>query len=95
MLFFGKDGVHAGASGVVYGYFAYLVVRGFYEKSWKAIFLSVAVLFVFQGLLIGLVPGHKPGISWEGHLFGALGGISAAGMMSKGRKERKSVRTEG
>jgi membrane associated rhomboid family serine protease len=78
ILIFGTPGIHAGASSVVYGYFAYLVVRGFYEKSWRAIVLGLVVLLVFQVLLFGLLPTAGRHVSWMGHLFGALGGVAAA-----------------
>jgi membrane associated rhomboid family serine protease len=91
ILFFGKAGVHAGASSVVYGYFAYLVARGVYEKSWRAVLLSVAVLLVFQGMLFGLLPNTGHQVSWIGHLFGALGGITAAGTLAKDKKASPSL----
>ncbi|MEM8954728.1 MAG: rhomboid family intramembrane serine protease [Verrucomicrobiota bacterium] len=86
ILMFGTPGLHAGASCIVYGYFAFLVVRGLYEKSWHAIVLGIVILLVFQGLLNGLLPSAGKQISWVGHAFGALGGIAAAGTLAKERK---------
>ena len=69
--------VHIGASGIVFGYAAYLVARGIYSRRVAEIALGVAVLAVWgTTLLQGLVP--EDGISWQGHLFGAIGGVIAA-----------------
>jgi membrane associated rhomboid family serine protease len=83
--------VHIGASGIVFGYAAYLVARGIYSRSTVQIALGVAVLAVWgTTLLRGLVP--EDGISWQGHLFGAIGGVLAARLL-----HRRAVRagTEG
>lgn len=69
--------LHIGASGIVFGYISYLVVRGLYSRSMLHFAAGILVFVVWGGtLLTGLVP--EPGISWQGHLFGALGGILAA-----------------
>ena len=79
--------VHIGASGIVFGYAAYLVARGVYSRSAMQIALGVVVLAVWgTTLLRGLVP--EDGISWQGHLFGAVGGVLAARMLHR-RAERK------
>lgn len=71
-------GVTIGASGVVFGLFAYLLVRGFYNRDWRQILLAI-VLFLFYGsLLWGLVPQFGTNISWQAHFFGAVGGVLAA-----------------
>lgn len=71
--------VHIGASGVCFGLFGYLLFRGFYERKFASVILSLCVAFVFGGTLAGAVPGMAmPGVSWEGHLFGLLGGILVA-----------------
>jgi membrane associated rhomboid family serine protease len=83
--------VHIGASGIVFGYAAYLVARGIYSRSPVQIALGVLVLAVWgTTLLRGLVP--EDGISWQGHLFGAVGGVLAARLL-----HRRAVRagTEG
>ncbi len=83
--------VHIGASGIVFGYAAYLVARGIYSRSVMQIVLGVVVLAVWgTTLLRGLVP--EDGISWQGHLFGAIGGVLAARLL-----HRRAVRagTEG
>jgi membrane associated rhomboid family serine protease len=78
--------VHIGASGIVFGFAAYLVARGVYSRSVAQMALGVVVLAVWgTTLLRGLVP--EDGISWQGHLFGAIGGVLAARMLHK-RAER-------
>ena len=69
--------VHIGASGLIFGLLGYLLSRGVFEKKIWPILGTLVGLFFFAGSLRGLFPG-VPGISWEGHLFGFLGGILAA-----------------
>lgn len=73
----GGTGVHLGASVLVFGWLAYLLVRGLFTRDLGQVALGVFLLVVYGGLLWGVLPG-QPGISWEGHLFGALGGVAAA-----------------
>ncbi|MCS6813832.1 MAG: rhomboid family intramembrane serine protease [Cyanobacteria bacterium] len=74
--------VHIGASGVVFGYLGYLLLRGYFERSVTAIGFSIVVAILYGGTLFGLLPIHR-GISWEGHLFGFLGGVLAAYLLAK------------
>lgn len=83
---FGSPAFHIGASGVIFGYLGFLLLRGYFERSFAAIFLSVVVAFFYGSLVWGVLPG-QPGISWEGHLFGFIGGILAARLL--GRKKQK------
>ncbi len=69
--------VHIGASGVVFGYLGFLMLAGWYARSLGAIALSVAVTVMWGGVVAGVLPG-QPGISWQAHLGGFLGGILAA-----------------
>ncbi len=74
--------IHIGASGIVFGFAAYLVARGIYSRRVAEIALGVAVLAVWgTTLLQGLVP--EDGISWQGHLFGAIGGVLAARVLHR------------
>jgi membrane associated rhomboid family serine protease len=73
----GAGTVHLGASGLVFGFAAYLVLRGIWSRSLAELAVGVVVVALFGGsLLTGLVPA--PGISWQAHLFGAVGGALAA-----------------
>ena len=76
-LFGGASTIHIGASGVVFGYFGFLVARAYFERSIGSIAISLLVLALFGGMIWGILP-VRVGISWEGHLFGLLGGIAAA-----------------
>jgi membrane associated rhomboid family serine protease len=73
--------VHIGASGLVFGYFAFLVVSAYYERSLTAVVLAVLVIALYWGLLGGILPAA--GISWQGHLFGLVGGAVAAYLFSR------------
>jgi len=67
---------HIGASGLVYGWLGYLLVRGIFNRSLSQILLGVILGVAYSGLLLGVLPG-VPGVSWQAHLFGAVGGIGA------------------
>lgn len=72
----GSDTVHIGASGLVFGYVTYLVSRGVFARKITYLLGGLLVLVVYGGVLWGLIP--RPGISWQAHLFGAIGGVVAA-----------------
>lgn len=73
----GAPGLHIGASGVIFGYLGFLLARGFFERNFPSILLSLIVGSLYGGLIWGVLP-IQPGVSWEGHLFGFLGGVLAA-----------------
>jgi len=69
--------LHIGASGLVFGYAAYLIARGAITRDLIHVAVALVVIVVYgTTLLFGLLPGL--GISWQGHLFGAAGGALAA-----------------
>jgi membrane associated rhomboid family serine protease len=69
--------VHIGASGLVFGFAAYLVARGAFSRRALHLGVGLLVLAVYgTTLAFGFVP--TPGVSWQGHLFGAVGGVVAA-----------------
>ncbi len=79
------DSIHIGASGLVFGFAAYLLVRFLYSRNVLHLGAAVIVLLVWgSSLLIGFLP--SPGISWQGHLFGAAGGVVAARVLHKRRE---------
>lgn len=84
-LFGGAGTVHLGASGVVFGWLAYLILRGLFTRNPGQILVGAAVFLLWGGLLLGVLPG-QPGISWQGHLFGALGGVLAAWWLAERRR---------
>jgi membrane associated rhomboid family serine protease len=83
----GDHTVHIGASVLAFGWLVYLLVRGFFSGSVLQILLGLLLLFVYGGLLWGVLPG-QPGVSWQGHLFGALGGLCAAWWLARRRAPR-------
>jgi membrane associated rhomboid family serine protease len=80
----GSHSVHLGASGLIFGWIVYLAVRGIVNRQPWEIGLGVLVLLVYGSVLWGVLPG-EPGISWQGHLFGAVGGALAAALLSNER----------
>ena len=69
--------VHLGASVLAFGWLAYLLVRGVFSRRPGQVLLGVLLLFLYGGLLWGVLP-NSTGVSWQGHLFGAVGGALAA-----------------
>jgi membrane associated rhomboid family serine protease len=77
--------IHIGASGLVFGWVGFLLWIGFLERKWWGILLSIAVGFFYGSILLGVLPLQE-GISWQSHLFGALGGIAAAYSVARRRR---------
>ncbi len=73
----GRPAIHIGASGLVFGYFGYLVALGWYERRVLSILVAVAVLLLYGGIIFGVLP-QGGFVSWEGHLFGLIAGVMAA-----------------
>jgi membrane associated rhomboid family serine protease len=69
--------VTVGASGLIFGYFGYLLARGFVERRVLDIVVGGLVAVVYGTMIFGALPG-QPGISWQAHLFGLIGGVLAA-----------------
>jgi membrane associated rhomboid family serine protease len=75
---FGRDANHIGASGLIYGLVAFLIVNGILEKKYIPILVSIGIAVVYGGLIWGIFPSVRNYISWEGHLFGAVAGVVIA-----------------
>jgi membrane associated rhomboid family serine protease len=71
--------VHIGASGVIFGYLGFLMLAGWFARSPGAVLLSIVVTVLWGGLVFGVMPG-QPGVSWQSHLGGLIGGAMAARM---------------
>lgn len=82
--------IHLGASVLIFGWLVYLLLRGFWNRSAREILLGVVLFLVYGGLLLGVLPG-EPGISWQGHLFGAIGGGLAAFLLGEPERRRTVV----
>ncbi|WP_417522492.1 rhomboid family intramembrane serine protease [Marinovum sp.] len=74
---FGSAAIHIGASGLIFGWFGFLVARGLVDRSPVTLAAALLVGFLFGSMLWGVLPG-QPGVSWEAHLFGATAGAAAA-----------------
>ena len=83
--------IHLGASVLAFGWLVYLLLRGVFARDAAQVALGVILLLVYGGLLYGVLPG-QPGISWQGHLFGALGGALAAYWFGVRDRERRALR---
>ncbi|MCC7303222.1 MAG: rhomboid family intramembrane serine protease [Bacteroidia bacterium] len=74
----GQSGTnHIGASGIIYGLAAFLFFSGIIRWERRLLFISAIVLFLYGSLIWGVLP-LDPGISWEGHLSGAVSGVALA-----------------
>ena len=80
---FGNSAIHVGASGLIFGWFGFLVVRGLVDRSLVTLGTAVVVGVLYGSILWGVLPG-QPGVSWEAHLFGALAGAVAAVLLRTG-----------
>jgi membrane associated rhomboid family serine protease len=81
------NSVHLGASGVVFGYASYLVARGILSRRLAELAVGALVAAIWGiGLLQGLLPQER--ISWQAHLFGAIGGVLAAFLLTRRRSGR-------
>ena len=77
--------IHIGASVIVFGWITYLMLRGIFARSEAQIALGAVILVFYGGVLLGALPG-QPGVSWQGHLFGAVGGALAAWWLAPSRR---------
>ena len=71
------DTIHIGASGIVYALAAFLAFSGIFRRDFRAVVVSLVVLFYYGGMIVGILPGQE-GISWESHLLGLVMGVIGA-----------------
>ncbi|WP_244520901.1 rhomboid family intramembrane serine protease [Aliiruegeria lutimaris] len=74
---FGSSAVHIGASGLIFGWFGFLLARGIVEKRLVPLLVTVGVALAYGAMIWGVLPGQS-GVSWESHFFGAAAGVLAA-----------------
>tara|TARA_R110001583_G_scaffold4877_1_gene27411 strand:- start:60 stop:641 length:582 start_codon:yes stop_codon:yes gene_type:complete len=74
---FGRNAYHIGASGLVFGLWAYLLAYGYVKRDLKAIVIAMAVFIFYGGMVFGFLMS-TPGVSVESHIFGALAGVLCA-----------------
>lgn len=84
------DVVIVGASGLIFGWLTYLIARGVWSRRAGQVVIGVLVLVIYGGLIFGVLPG-QPGISWQAHLGGAVGGILAAWLLHRRAPARQLV----
>lgn len=73
---FGRRGIHIGASGLVAGYFGYLLMMAYHQPNFMSLLLGVIVLYYFGGILLSVIPTEEK-VSWEGHLIGLISGVAS------------------
>ena len=76
-LFQGSNELTVGASGLIFGYFGYVLVRGFFDRNLVDIVVGLVAGVLYWTILAVAIPG-TPGVSWIGHLGGLVGGVAAA-----------------
>jgi len=86
--------IHIGASGLIFGWLAFLLVFGWLTRHIWWIITSLVVLFVYGGILLGALPvlNRCGGVSWQGHLCGAIAGLLAAYWLSGPEREARARR---
>ncbi|MEG3436935.1 rhomboid family intramembrane serine protease [Pannus brasiliensis CCIBt3594] len=84
-LFAVPGSIHVGASILIFGYLGFLLFRGYFQRNIPSILLSLLVGFLYGGAIWGVLPTQH-GISWQGHLFGFLGGVLAAKLIATEKK---------
>ncbi len=88
---------HIGASGLIFGWLAFLLVFGIFVRRFADIVIGLVVLFAYGGILLGAMPllGQCGGVSWQGHLCGATAGVVAAYMLSAPERKARAARRAG
>ena len=76
-----------GASGVVFGYAAYLLTRGLFNRSPLELVVGLVVAVIWGGALVSSIVPHY-GVSWQAHVCGAVGGVLAAWLLARDRPKR-------
>lgn len=70
-----REAYHIGASGLVYGLAAFLFFSGIFRRDARSVAVAVAIAFLYNGMMQGILPGADPNISWESHLMGSAAGV--------------------
>ena len=78
---FGATAIHVGASGLIFGWFGFLVTRGVMERQPVPLLVAIGVVLFYGTMIWGVLPG-QPGVSWEAHFFGCGAGVFVAYVLS-------------
>lgn len=90
----GSNTITIGASGIAFGWLAFLLVRAVFNRAFGQLLVALVLLFYWGSILWGLIPG-QPDISWQGHMFGAIGGVLAAFLATRATaRVRKQAKPE-
>lgn len=81
---FARPSIHIGASGVIYALASFLMFFGLFRKDPKSLLISLVIIFLYGGMIYGVLP-TQPGVSWESHLLGGIVGAVIAFNSSSGR----------
>jgi membrane associated rhomboid family serine protease len=93
---FGRRADHIGASGLIFGLIAFLMLSGVLEKRVVPMIIAVVVGFLYGGTLIwGIMPTFGSQMSWDGHLCGAIAGGVVAYGLTRESKPRETPTTKG
>jgi membrane associated rhomboid family serine protease len=90
---FGRPALHLNASGLVFGLVAFLIVSGFLERRPVALIVSVVVAVLYGTTLLSSVLPGSAGVSWDGHLCGAVAGVTVACWLRPTRGESAPLLT--
>ncbi len=85
-----RPAIHIGASGLVYGYFGYLLLAGFLGRSFRLFAISVIIGLFYGSMVFGVFPSQGF-VSWESHLFGFLTGLLLAYLFRNKSDLRKAI----
>jgi membrane associated rhomboid family serine protease len=93
-LFQSSGELTVGASGVIYGYFGYVVVKGLFDRRLLDVAVGVVMALSFAYILVAVVPG-TPGVSWIGHLSGLVGGVFSGWLFRSRRSASPAASSAG
>ena len=79
---FAREGTHAGASALVMGYWGYLISCAIFERSLKNILVAIVTVAIYGGIVFSLID-FRASISFEGHIFGFISGVTSAWVLHK------------
>jgi membrane associated rhomboid family serine protease len=79
-LFQSTGDLTVGASGIIFGYFGYVLVRGVFDRNLIDVGVGIAAALAYWYILAVAIPG-TPGVSWLGHLGGLVGGVLAGWLL--------------
>jgi membrane associated rhomboid family serine protease len=92
-LFQSSNELTVGASGIIFGYFGYVLLRGIFDRNLVDVVVGIVAGLLYWGILEVAIPG-TPGVSWIGHVGGLLGGIIAAWLLRTPHSDRLSWRSQ-